>query len=78
MKERLRVEEEQRNEDYQKKQKELFEKARVEMEQQRRSSPDVSSSSSSWSNKAKMSYYQTMEEKINLKAKQQAVEYLRG
>ena len=77
MKERLRVEEEQRNEDYQRKQKELFEKARVEMEQQRRS-PDASSSSSSWSNKAKMSYYQTMEEKINIKAKQQAVEFLRG
>ena len=67
----MRIEEEQRNIEYLRKQKELFEKARVEMEQERRSSD--SSPSSNWSvpnARSRMSYYQSMEEKINQKARQ--------
>lgn len=86
LKEQLRREEERRNEELEKKQKELFEKARQAAmeENQRQSSSSSSSSNSSNSNNGgsnsrhvTYSYYQTMEEKINERAKTMTIEYIR-
>ena len=91
-KEHLKQEEQRRNEQYQRRQKELFEQARMEMEQDKpyredtrwQSSSTSSSSSSSHGNNSNssssnnLSYYAYLEETINTKAKKLTLDYLKS
>lgn len=83
-KEQLKQEEALRNELYQRKQRELFEQARIEMEKSKdsdcadSSSYQGSSSSSSQRGNQSFNYYAYLEEQINNQAKRMTIEYLRS